>query len=161
MHGVSSGRRLHSNKGDKLCAQCRVKKMLLLSGLPQLAGPHCPLELAGSFSPSPTDTSLLLTAPLFCHPAAAPRRQLAITTWCTTSTVMTSSGAGPQTLQEAQSALSAESTLSLQPLLNSAQQQQADIPPLACQSSQPLSSPDELLSRLNRGQLLLRPRLHL
>ncbi len=123
------------------------------SGLPRLSGCPFPLKSAGSSFFSPMGTSLLLTAPFCCQPPAPPRRQLPITTWCTTSRVMTSSDAGPQRLQDAESALSAESTLSLQQLLTSAQQQQANFPPLACQSSQPISSPDELLSRLNSGQL--------
>lgn len=124
------------------------------SGLGRLSGPPSPSHYAaGSSSTSPMGTSLLLSAPLFCQPPAPPRRQLPFTTWCTTSTVTTSIGAGPQAFQEAESAFSAEATLSLQQLLTSAQQQRPTSPSLARQNSQPISSPDELLSRLNSGQL--------
>ena len=126
------------------------------SCLQGLSGPPFSLPTAGSSFPSPVGTSLLLTAPLLCQPPAPPRRQLPTTTWCTTCTVMTSSEAGPQSLQEAESALSAEITVSLQQMLTSAQQQQqqATLSSLACQDSQPISSPEELLSRLSSGQLV-------
>ncbi len=126
----------------------------LPSCLQQLSGPPFPLPMAGSSFSSPMGTSLLLTAPLFCQPPAPPRRQLPITPWCTTCTVITSSDAGPQALQEAESALSSEVTVSLQQMLTSAQQQQqATLSSLARQNSQPIRSPEELLSRLSSGQL--------
>ncbi len=117
----------------------------LPSSLQRLSGPPFPLPTAGSSVSSPMGTSLLLTAPLFCRPPAPPRRELPTTAWCTTRTVTTSS--------EAESALSAEVTLSLQQMLTSVQQQQASVYSLACQSSQPISSPEELLARLTSGQI--------
>lgn len=117
----------------------------LPSCLRGLSGPPFPLPTTGSSFSFPVGTSLLLTAPLSCQPPAPPRRQLPTTTWCTTCTVMTGS--------EAESALSAETTVSLQQILTSAQQQQATPSSLARQNSQPISSPEELLSRLKSGQL--------
>ncbi len=115
------------------------------SCLQRLSGPPFPLPTAGSSFSSPMGTSLLLTAPPFCQPPAPPRRELPTTTWCNAHTVPTSS--------EAESALSAEITLSLQQTLTSVQQQQASVYSLARKSSQPISSPEELLSRLNSGHL--------
>ena len=109
----------------------------LPSCLQRLSGPPFPLPTAGSSFSSPMGTPLLLTAP--------PRRELPTTTWCTARTVITSS--------KAESALSAEITLSLQQMLPSVQQQQASVYSLACQSSQPISSPEELLARLTSGQI--------
>jgi hypothetical protein len=127
----------------------------LPSCLQWLLGPPFPLPISGSSFSSAMGTSLLLTAPLFCQPPAPPRRQLPITPWCTTCTVITSSDAGSQTrFDEAESALSAETTVSLQQMLTSAQQQQqATLSSPTRQNSQPVSSPEELLSRLNSGQL--------